>query len=221
MAGTRAAGAAGLRSSNPAPGAGSAPGRRPASDYWRHDPRLEPPTKKDRRRLLAWAAFLGFTPVCLVVVVWAALDLNGNYPTVAPPVPAGWQPVPGIYASFSAPKSWALQQFMSDSAGDIYYSGPSGGVGESVTQASSPPRPSVVPSIVATFLVDKYQVASTSAYRLRNATEAWQYRFRLAGGSSALAVLAWVKPTQSVVWLVVSPISPTTDKVLSTLTLAA
>jgi hypothetical protein len=222
MAGAKAPGTQGRQSPGPVTpvAAPSRPARRPAADYWRHDPRLDPPTKKDRRRLLAWVAFLAVTPVCLGVVVWAAVGLNGSYPTVRSAVPSGWQEVPGIYASFSAPKSWSLQQFMSDSAGDIYYSGPGGGVGESVTQASYAPNPGVVPPIVATFLVDRYQISSRRPFRLRDASEAWEYQFRLTGGGSAIGVLAWVKPTQSVVWLVVSPVSATTEKVLSTLAVA-
>lgn len=193
---------------------------RPASDYWRHDPRLDPPTKKDRRRLLAWVAFMAVTPICLGVVVWSALDLNGSYPTVAPSVPRGWQSVPGIYASFSAPKSWSLQQSMSDAAGDIYYSGPGGGIGESVTQADAAPMPSRPPTIVATFLVQRYQVVSTTPYKLHNAALAWKYKFRLANGATGLGILAWAKATQSEVWLIATPASATTEKMLSTLTLA-
>ena len=197
------------------------PWRRPASDYWHHDPRLDPPTKKDRRRLLAWVALMGFTPICLGVVVWAALRLNGNYPTVTPPIPPGWQSVPGIYASFSTPKDWSLVQYMSDSAADIYYSGRGGNAGESVTEAGTPPRPTVLPTIVSTFLVDPYKVTSRTVYRLHNATDAWKYTFALSGGGSGLGVLAWVASTQSQVWLILTPASPTTDKVLSTLTLAS
>jgi len=227
VAGTSAAGAAGGEGragqvlDPPAQAAPTtAPARRTTADYWRHDPRLDPPTKKDRRRLLAWIAFMAITPLCLAGVVWSALNLNGNYPTVPAPVPAGWQSVPGIYASFSAPKSWSLQQFMSDSAGDIYYSGPGGGVGESVTQAARAPQPTVVPTIVATFLVERYRQVSRAPYRLRHATDAWKYEFRLANGSTGVAILAWVAATQSQVWLVATPGSPTTEKVLSTLTVA-
>jgi hypothetical protein len=167
-----------------------------------------------------WVAFMAVTPICLGVVVWAAIALNGNYPTVAPPVPRGWQSVPGIYASFSAPRNWSLQQYMSDSAGDIYYSGPGGAAGESVTAVDRAPRPGALPTIVGTFLIDRYTVASTTAYSVRHATEAWRYTFRLASGRTATGVLAWVKPTQSEIWLIVSPTSATTMKVLSTLTLA-
>ncbi len=198
-----------------------ATGGTPVREYWRHDPRLDPPTKADRRRLLGWIAFLGLTPICLGVVVWAALGLNGNYPTVAPPVPGGWQAVPGIYASFSAPKSWTLQQYMSDAAGDIYYSGPGGGVGESVTAVTSAPRPSTLPAIVGTYLTSRYVVVARAGLRVRNATRAWRYTFRLTDGATGLGILAWVKPTQSRVWLVVVPASTTTRKVLATLTLAA
>ena len=106
----------------------------------RHDPRIDPPTKADRRRLWRWAALLAFCPICLGVVVWAALGMNGSYPTVKPPVPAGWQSVPGIYASFSVPGGWSLKQFLSDASGDVYYSGAGGGVGESVTQADRAPE---------------------------------------------------------------------------------
>ena len=105
----------------------------------RHDPRIDAPTKADKRRLWKWGALLAFCPICLSVVVWAALEMNGSYPTVKPPVPAGWQSVPGIYASFSVPGDWSLKQFLSDASGDIYYSGPGGGIGESVTQADRAP----------------------------------------------------------------------------------
>jgi hypothetical protein len=223
VASTRAAGTEGGRRQppgGPVP-VRADPARRPTSDYWRHDPRVDPPTKKDRRRLLAWMGLLAFTPVCLGGVVWAALRLNGNYPTVAPPVPRGWQSVPGIYASFAAPRTWSIQQLMSDAAGDIYYSGPGGGAGESVTQASSAPRPANLPTIVATYLVDPYKVVSRTDYRIHNATDAWKYTFRLRGGRTGLGLLAWVAPTQSVVWLFVATAAATTEKLLSTLTLAA
>ena len=188
----------------------------------RHDPRIDPPTKADRRRLWRWAALLAFCPICLGVVVWAALGMNGSYPTVKPPVPAGWQSVPGIYASFSVPGGWSLKQFLSDAAGDVYYSGAGGGVGESVTQADrSPNANGRLPEIVGTFLGWKYHVSSVVETKLANATRAWRYRFHLANGRSSVGVLAWVKPTQSEVWLVASRDSTTTEKALSTLTLAS
>jgi hypothetical protein len=187
----------------------------------RHDPRIDPPTRDDRRRLWRWAALLAFCPICLGVVVWAALGMNGSYPTVKPPVPAGWQSVPGVYASFSVPSGWSLKQFMSDASGDIYYSGPGGGVGESVTQADRAPQVhGRLPQVVGTFLGWKYQVSSVSQTKIANATMAWRYRFRLVNGTSSVAVLAWVKPTQSEVWLVASRDSATTEKAISTLTLA-
>jgi len=188
----------------------------------RHDPRIDPPTRADRRRLWKWGALLAFCPICLSVVVWAALEMNGSYPTVKPPVPSGWQSVPGIYASFSVPGGWSLKQFLSDSAGDVYYSGAGGGVGESVTQANGAPNAAgPLPEIVGTFLGWKYQVNSVSPTKISNATVAWRYRFHLANGTSSVGVLAWVKPTQSEVWLVASKDSATTEKALSTLTLAS
>jgi hypothetical protein len=196
--------------------AGAAPGQR------RHDPRIDQPTRADRRRLWKWGALLAFCPICLAVVVWAALDMNGSYPTVKPPVPSGWQSVPGIYASFSAPGSWSLKQFLSDASGDVYYSGAGGGVGESVTQADRAPNVrGPLPEIVGTFLGWKYKVNSVSPTKIANATMAWRYHFHLVNGTSSVGVLAWVKPTQSEVWLIASKDSATTEKALSTLTLAS
>ncbi len=188
----------------------------------RHDPRVDPPTKGDRRRLLAWVALLTLTPVCIGVVLWAALGLNGNYPTVPAPVPRGWQAVPGVYASFSVPRSWALQQFMSDAAGDVYYAGQSGGAGESVIEADVPPSPlAAVPQIVVTFLGGHYRVLSVKPFHLEGAALSWRYRFRLTGGKQGVGIMAWVKTTESEVWLVGVPSSTTTDRVLSTLTVAS
>ena len=187
----------------------------------RHDPRIEPPTRSDRRRLYGWVAFLGLTPVCIGVVLWAALGLNGGYPTVRPPVPPGWQAVTGIYASFSVPKSWSLNQFMSDEAGDVYYSGHDGGAGESVVEQKVPPSPrSLPPEIVSTFLGGQYQIASVARAAVHNATSSWYYRFRLPGDQIGIGVLAWVKATQSEVWLVATPDNATTRQALATLALA-
>jgi hypothetical protein len=188
----------------------------------RHDPRVDPPNKQDRRRVWWWMALLAFCPICLGVVLWAALDLNGSYPTVKPPVPTGWQAVPGIYASFSVPADWSLDQDMSDSNGDVYYSGRGGGVGQSVAQANTEPSPSgPFPTIVGTFLEAPYHVTSVHKVTIEHATAAWRYEFHLADGRTAAGVMAWVKPTQSEIWLVLSPVSPTTEKVVSTLTLAS
>ena len=196
--------------------AGAPPGQR------RHDPRIDQPTRADRRRLWKWGALLAFCPICLAVVVWAALEMNGSYPTVKPPVPSGWQSVPGIYASYSVPGSWSLKQFLSDASGDVYYSGAGGGVGESVTQADRAPNANgPLPEIVGTFLGWKYRVTSVSPTKIANATMAWRYRFHLVNGTSSVGVLAWVKPTQSEVWLIASKGSATTEKALSTLTLAS
>jgi hypothetical protein len=219
------AGTVGVAGTGGAPGTGGVNGASlsagPTLGH-RHDPRIDEPTKQDRRRLWKWVALMAFCPICLGVVVWAAIGLNGSYPTVQPPVPAGWQSVAGIYASFSVPGSWSLKQFMSDAAGDIYYSGPGGGVGESVAQADHEPNAAgPLPVIVGTFLGWKYQVSSIATARIPNATVAWRYRFHLANGTSAMGVLAWVKPTQSEVWLVASRDSPTTEKAISTLTLAS
>ncbi|HMK96153.1 MAG TPA: hypothetical protein VK425_01340 [Acidimicrobiales bacterium] len=187
----------------------------------RHDPRVDPPTKKDRRRLLFWAGFLGITPVSMGVVVWAAVALNGNYPTVRAPVPHGWQAVPGIYASFSVPGDWSLQQGMSDSAGDVYYSGPGGSTGESVVAAATPPSPSKLPAIVGTYLVSSFRTETVAPCPLHGANEAWRYTFKLMNGENGAGILAWVKSTQSRVWLLVVASPSVTEKVLSTLTLAS
>lgn len=187
----------------------------------RHDPRVDPPTRADKRRFWGWVAFLCFSPICLGVMIWAALDLNGGYPTVKPPVPSGWKAVPGIYASISVPDRWQLQQDLSDSAGDIYYSGPGGGIGLSVTeQKTEPAHFGHFPAIVRTFLGGSYRLSSVAPVRLRNATEAWSYRFALPGGGRGTAVLAWVKPTETQVWLVASRLNSLTGKVIGTLTLA-
>jgi hypothetical protein len=179
--------------------------------------------RSSRRRKWAWVAFLGFSPLCLGVVSWAALSWNGSYPTVAPPVPRGWQPVAGVYASFSAPKSWSLSQSSSDTNGDTYYSGPGGGAGESVAQVTSRPSPAGIPVVVATYLGGHPIVESRTPVALHNATAAWRYTFRLsrgAGAGTAIGVMAWVRATQSEVWLVSAPASRTAEKILSTLTLA-
>jgi hypothetical protein len=156
------------------------------------------------------------------VVVWAAVAWNGSYPTVAPRVPKGWQAVAGVYASFSAPKDWKLQQTLSDAQSDTYYFGPGGAAGESVTQATSPPSATTsLPAVVKTFLGGHYRVTSIAPRSVHNADKAWTYRFSLPRGRSAVGALVWVKRTQSEIWLVTLPTSPTTEKVLSTLTVAS
>lgn len=188
----------------------------------RHDPRIDPPTRQDKRRLWAWIALLGFTPVCLAGVAWAALGLNGSYPTVRPPVPAGWKAVRGIYASISVPKSWSLQETLSDSAGDIYYSSPGGGVGMSVVEADhEPSHTGRFPPIVGVFLGGgKFQVSRLTSLHLPGATRAWGYRFRLPGGGAGTGVLAWAKPTETRIWLVTNHVTTVTGRIFSTLTLA-
>ncbi len=186
-----------------------------------HDPRIDPPTKADRRRFFGWVAFLSVAPVCVGVVIYAAVSMNGSYPTVKPPVPHGWQAVPGIYASFAAPKSWSLQQDLSDSAGDIFFGARGAGVGESVVEAKVAPAPgAALPPIVKTFLGGRYTQLSRRSTRIANAQMAWEYTFALPGGRRAEGVEAWVKATESLVWLVAVPSSPTGSRVLSTLTLA-
>lgn len=188
----------------------------------RHDPRIDPPTVQDKRRLWAWLGLLCLTPLCLGVVVWAAVGLNGSYPTVRPPVPAGWIAVRGIYASISVPKGWSLQQLLSDPNGDSYYSGHSGAVGLSVVESDKvPPHIGPLPNVVRDFLGSPYRVARVSPLKLRNAAEAWAYRFALPGGQTGAAVLAWVKVTQTRVWVVATTVTPTAQRVLSTLTLAS
>jgi hypothetical protein len=180
----------------------------------RHDPRIDPPTKADRRRTGWWVAVLAFTPICLGLLVWATVNWNGSYPNVKAPVPYSWQAVPGIYASFSVPGNSSLQPFMSDS-------GPAGGIGESVTQADKEPSATGhLPAIVGTFLTERYSVASVTPFRLRNAAAAWRYQFRLANGTDGTGILAWASATQSEVWLIATPRTATTDEALSTLTLA-
>ncbi|HYA45013.1 MAG TPA: hypothetical protein VED59_05360 [Acidimicrobiales bacterium] len=186
-----------------------------------HDPRIDEPTRTDRHRVWWWLALLALCPLCVGVVVWVTLSFNGSYPTVKAPVPAGWQPVDGIYASFSVPKAWTLQQGLSDAVGDVYYAGPGGGAGESVTEASRPPSTnSRPPEIVGTFLQQRYVVSSFAPYKLTNASLAWRYRFKLADGTVAVGIHAWVRSSETEVWLVASPSSATVDRVLSTLTLS-
>jgi hypothetical protein len=164
---------------------------------------------------------LAFTPICLGLLVWATVNWNGSYPNVKAPVPHGWQAVPGIYASFSVPGNWALQPFMSDAASDVFYSGPAGGIGESVTEADNKPLPTGhLPAIVGTFLTHRYSVTSVTPFRLRNAAAAWRFQFRLGNGTKATGILAWARGTQSEVWLIAAPVTATTVEALSTLTLA-
>jgi hypothetical protein len=164
---------------------------------------------------------MAFTPICIGVVVWAALDLNGSYPTVKPAVPHGWQAVLGIYASFSVPNSWVLEQSMSDESADVYYSGRAGAAGESVLEADAAPSPTRgFPAVLATYLGGQYAVQSVEPVKLGNASVAWRYRFRLTGGGTGLGVLAWVKATQTQVWLVAAPATALANRVLSTLRLA-
>ena len=60
---------------------------------------------------------------------------------------------------------------MSDAASDIYYSGPSGGVGESVTEADREPSATGhPPSIVGYFFTDRYSVTSVTPSKLHDAT---------------------------------------------------
>ncbi len=188
----------------------------------RHDPRIDPPNTQDKRRLWAWLALLGLTPICLGVVAWAALGLNGSYPTVSPPVPHGWQAVRGIYASMSVPKGWSLQQTLSDANGDIYYAGQGGGVGLSAVEANkAPAHTGGLPSVVRLFIGGPYVVEQVSPFKLHNAAEAWRYRLALRGGKTAEAVLAWAKLTQTRVWMVATTLTPTTGRALATLTLAS
>lgn len=176
--------------------------------------------RSNRRRVWAWLAFLALSPICLGIVAWAALRWDGGYPTVASSVPAGWQAVRGVYASFSVPKSWSLQQYMSDAAGDVYYSGPGGSAGESVTQAMTPPKAGEVPAVVGAFLGGRYRMQSIHRVHLLHADVAWRYTFRTSARTGT-AISAWDKATQSEVWLVTVPASPTTQKVLATLALAS
>jgi hypothetical protein len=187
----------------------------------RHDPRVDPPTRADRRKAGWWVAVLAFTPICLGVLVWATVNWNGSYPNVKAPVPRGWQAVPGIYASFSVPGNWALQPFMSDAASDVYYSGRSGGIGESVTEQDTKPSPAGhLPAIVGSFLIERYSVTSVTPFKLHNAAAAWRYQFSLANGTKATGILAWASATESEVWLIAAPVTATADEALSTLTLA-
>jgi hypothetical protein len=73
---------------------------------------------------------------------------------------------------------------------------------------------------VGTFLTDRYSVVSVTPFRLRYAAAAWRYRFRLANGTKGTGILAWARATQSEVWLIAAPVTATTDKALSTLSLA-
>jgi hypothetical protein len=180
-------------------------------------------SRAGRRRFWAWAAFLALSPACIGVITWAALSWNGAYPKVAAPVPPGWQEVPGVYASFSVPKSWSLEEAMSDSNGDVYYSGLGGDAGQSVTEASSPPSPLHLPAVVQSYLGGNLSIASMARVRVKDAALAWRYTFATGPRAPARAVgiLAWDKVTQSEVWLVAAPASRLGERVLSTLRLAA
>lgn len=180
------------------------------------------PGRMNRKKLWLWVAFLAFSPACVGVATWAALTWNGSYPTVAPPVPPGWQAVAGVYASFSVPKSWSFRQSLSDSQGDVYYSGPGGAAAQSVREVHTPPSPArSVPAVVAGYLGGGYTITSVTPYRLLHAARSWEYRFGLPAHKKGLGILAWAPQTSSEVWLIVVPASPTTERVLSTLTLAA
>ncbi len=168
-----------------------------------------------------WLALLALSPLCIGLAVWASSSPSRPLPTVEPPVPSGWQAVRGIYASFSVPKGWALENALSDQVGDVYYSGRGGGAGESVTEANHEPSAAATPPVmVRVFLQENYRVAGTASLGLHNAAVAWLYRFRLADGSAAAAVHAWVRSSGTDAWLVVSPVNRTTREVLRTLTLA-
>jgi hypothetical protein len=186
----------------------------------RSDPRINEPTRADRQRVWKWLALLALSPLCVGLAIWATSGPSPSYPTVKPPVPHGWQAVPGIYASFSVPRGWVLENALSDQMGDVYYSGRGGGAGESVTEANQEPSAATpLPAIIRAFLQENYRVTSSTNYRLHNAAVAWLYRFKLADGTTAAAVHAWVRSSDTDAWLVASPVNPTTQEVLRTLAL--
>ena len=225
--GNEAPAPAGRQAEAPAPAGRQAEAPAPAGRQPRATPedggrRRGAPTSPGQKKLWLWVALLAFSPVCVGVATWAALAWNGSYPTVAPLVPRGWQPVAGVYASFSVPKNWSFQSSLSDAQGDVYYSGSGGAAAQSVTEARRPPAPGRrVPAVVANYLGGSYTVTSVAPYRLHNAERSWEYRFSLPRHEEALGILAWARKTRSEVWLVVMPASATTERVLSTLTLAA
>lgn len=192
-----------------------------ANGTQRPNPRLGPPTRSQRRRSWLWLAFLAICPICVGVVIWAAVSLNGSYPTVKPPVPHGWQAVPGIYSSFSAPRGWSLDQAMSDASGDVYFQGRTGAAGESVTESDHRPSLSAPLSrIVATYVGGHYSRYSVQPYSLKGATVSWLYTFELPTGKRAVAVRAWVKPTLSQIWLIAPADNQLEHRVLQTLAVA-
>jgi hypothetical protein len=163
------------------------------------------------------------SPVCLAVVVWYSIGVKPPpVPTVHPPVPAGWQPEANAYVGLSVPSTWVLRPAYSDSNGDSYWSGPGGGVGESVIVASTAPTQKAAPPAVLTSFLpgESYRVISETPIRIPNATVAWRVQLSLRNGTEATAVHAWVRDTQTEVWVVGHPSSATVDQSLRTLTLA-
>lgn len=186
-----------------------------------HDVRLDEPTAADRRRNRRWLVLLLLTPVCLGVVVYAALGTKAApYPEVKPLQPAGWQVETNPYVGLSIPPRWQLNTAFSDQNGDSYWAGTGGVVAESVSVTNvAPTATRKLPEIIGVFLRTGYQVTGVTPITLTNATVAWRYQFALANGQRAVGVHAWVKDNQTEVWFVVTPPNATTDHVLSTLTL--
>ena len=139
----------------------------------RHDPRIDQPTRADRRRLWRWAALLAFCPICLGVVVWAALEHERQLPDRQTAGPVRVAIGPWHLCQFLGARQLVAQAVPERRFGRrLITRAPGGGVGESVTQADrAPTAHGPLPEIVGTFLGWKYQV--TSVRRRRSPTPPW------------------------------------------------
>lgn len=175
------------------------------------------------RRTHRWMVALGLTPIA-IFAIWALVSIFGgpSEPVVNPlHTPKGYTAVTDAYYGFAVPDAWKLNSSLSDSAGDFYYDGAGGWVGENESIAKTSPTPATeVPKSLWAYgatVPTKFTLSGGHRVKVPGTNFAWAVTLTRPGGQRSMAFDVWESNSQTEVWLVVHGSPAAEHDVLSSL----
>ncbi len=180
-----------------------------------------PDARPARGRPSAWWLLLVVFPVVAFVGAFASDSNYKGPPTVAVQVPAGYQAIAGPDFGYAVPRSYPLNAFYSDNAGDNFYGDDRAWVGETLRTRANPPVPGeAVPSTSIAFGVPSpipYTESAPTAITVPGADVSYRYQLSRPGGFRAVAIDTWRRASQTEMWLIVATPGDVSATVLATL----
>lgn len=161
------------------------------------------------------------TPLVVVAVAAVVSATGPAQPSVSVTVPAGYRAISDAYFGYAVPTTWAENDAATTETGTYYYQGPSGWVGETLAQRSTPPPlgeagPAALGVFGSTAPV-QFQLVGGHPTTVAGTTMAWAYELRRDGVDVGPVIDAWASTSSTEIWFAVHAAPATTSAVLGSL----